>query len=201
MTPVSIVSHMENMQEMLLDPATGAGAGEPAVLKLNHACETIDHETGRITFRNQTSAQHDSSSARMALEYAISPPPMSWVERISLTDQSTVWETLGIFPEKKQSTSTCYHCIIETSKVRKLGLADLCQSRDRILGSHQHRHGCLLLSPGQNPLFLLFSPTAPGTFAGSRPDCPPALPACERYQVLATFRPSAVSILAIRSDV
>ena len=100
MTPVSIVSHMENMQEMLLDPATGAGAGEPAVLKLNHACETIDHETVRITFTNQTSAQHDSSSAQMALEYAIFPPPMSWVERISQTDQSTVRETLGIFPRR-----------------------------------------------------------------------------------------------------
>lgn len=33
--------------------------------------------------------------------------------------------TLGINPEKKQSTSTCYHCIIETSEVRRLGLTDL----------------------------------------------------------------------------
>lgn len=77
MTPVSIVFHMENMQEMLLDPATGAGAGEPAVLKLNHACETIDHETRRITLRNQTSAQHNLIVGADGVEYAISPPPMS----------------------------------------------------------------------------------------------------------------------------
>lgn len=42
-----------------------------------------------------------------------------------LTGKSAVRRTLGIFPEKKQSSSTCYHCILETSEVRRLGLTDL----------------------------------------------------------------------------
>lgn len=33
-------------------------------------------------------------------------------------------QTLGIQVEKKQSTSTCYHCIIETADVHRLGLHD-----------------------------------------------------------------------------
>lgn len=51
--------HRVNMHQMLMESATGAGEGEPAVLKLNHACESIDHETGTISFENQITAQHD----------------------------------------------------------------------------------------------------------------------------------------------
>jgi salicylate hydroxylase len=36
-----------------------------------------------------------------------------------------VRELIGIKPDKKQSTSTCYHCIIPTDRVHQLGLKDL----------------------------------------------------------------------------
>jgi len=39
--------------------------------------------------------------------------------------QSSVRGTLGITPEKQRSTSSCYHCIIDTADVRRLGLKDL----------------------------------------------------------------------------
>lgn len=51
--------HRVNMHQMLMESATGPGDGEPAVLKLNHACESIDRDTGTISFKNKTSAQHD----------------------------------------------------------------------------------------------------------------------------------------------
>lgn len=39
--------------------ATGPGDGQPAVLKLNHVCEPVDHETRTVRFQNATSACHD----------------------------------------------------------------------------------------------------------------------------------------------
>ena len=51
--------HRVNMHQMLMASATGPGEGEPAVLKLNHACESIDHEYGTLTFKNKLTAKHD----------------------------------------------------------------------------------------------------------------------------------------------
>lgn len=51
--------HRVNMHEMLMTSATGPGEGEPAKLVLNHAYESVDHETGTITFKNGVTAQHD----------------------------------------------------------------------------------------------------------------------------------------------
>lgn len=51
--------HRVNMHEMLMASATGPGEGEPATLRLNHPCESIDHESGTITFKNNTTAKHD----------------------------------------------------------------------------------------------------------------------------------------------
>ena len=47
------------MHAMLMQSATGPGEGQPAVLKVNHVCETVDHETGTVTFPNGISARHD----------------------------------------------------------------------------------------------------------------------------------------------
>ncbi|KAK1141290.1 hypothetical protein N8T08_009194 [Aspergillus melleus] len=98
--------HRVNMHEMLMMSATGPGKGEPAKLVLNHACESIDHETGTITFKNNVTVQHDLIVGADGIG-------------------SAVRRTLGILPERKQSTSTCYHCVIETSEVRRLGLTDM----------------------------------------------------------------------------
>lgn len=51
--------HRVNMHEMLMTSATGQGKGIPAVLKVNHACESVEHETGTIKFKNGVVAQHD----------------------------------------------------------------------------------------------------------------------------------------------
>lgn len=51
--------HRVNMHEMLMASATGPGEGEPATLQLNHPCESIDHESGTITFKNNRTAKHD----------------------------------------------------------------------------------------------------------------------------------------------
>lgn len=51
--------HRVNMHEMLMKSATGEGEGIPAVLKVNHKCQEIDHEKGLIFFENGVVAQHD----------------------------------------------------------------------------------------------------------------------------------------------
>ncbi|KAL3419499.1 salicylate hydroxylase [Phlyctema vagabunda] len=99
--------HRVNMHEMLMDSAMGdSHAGIPANLKVNHRCEEIDHEAGIITFANGVQAKHDLIIGADGIG-------------------SQVRKTLGIIPDREQSTSTCYHCIIETKDVRELGLNDL----------------------------------------------------------------------------
>lgn len=39
--------------------ATGPGKGKPAILKVNHVCQNINHESGNIQFSNGITAQHD----------------------------------------------------------------------------------------------------------------------------------------------
>ncbi|PLB46344.1 FAD/NAD(P)-binding domain-containing protein [Aspergillus steynii IBT 23096] len=95
-----------DMHAMLMQSATGPGQGKPAVLKLNHACETVDHRTGVVTFRSVTRARHDLVICADGVG-------------------SAVRQSLGIHPERKAATSTSYHCIIPTAKVRRLGLPDM----------------------------------------------------------------------------
>jgi len=95
------------MHDMLIDSATGeAHDGIPAILKCNHRCLEIDHNMGTIQFENGSQAKHDLIVGADGIG-------------------SQVRKTLGIVPNRKLSTSTCYHCIIETKDVRKLGLQDL----------------------------------------------------------------------------
>ena len=94
------------MHTMLMASATGEGDGLPAQLRLDHRCQTIDHETGTITFTNGVIAQHDMIIGADGIG-------------------SAVRRTLDITPSRKQSTSTCYHCVIDTSEVLRLGLLDL----------------------------------------------------------------------------
>jgi salicylate hydroxylase len=95
------------MHEMLMDSATGVSHdGIPAVLKVRHRCLEINHQAGIITFENGVQAKHDLIIGADGIG-------------------SQVRRTLGIVPDRKQSTSHCLHCIIETEDVRRLGLTDL----------------------------------------------------------------------------
>ncbi|OAL23606.1 hypothetical protein AYO22_06183 [Fonsecaea multimorphosa] len=98
--------HRVNMHEMLMDSATGRGEGTPAQLRLDHKCKEIDHERGIVTFENGVVAQHDMIIGADGIG-------------------SAVRRALGIIPTRKQSTSTCYHCVIDASEVSRLGLLDL----------------------------------------------------------------------------
>lgn len=104
---VFCVFHRVDMHDMLMDSATGEShSGIPAVLKVNHKCVEIDHDDGVITFENGVRAKHDLIIGADGIG-------------------SQVRQTLGIIPDRMQSTSMCYRCIIETKDVRKLGLQDL----------------------------------------------------------------------------
>jgi salicylate hydroxylase len=99
--------HRVDMHAMLMDSAMGESHGAtPAVLKVNHKCTSIDHKAGVITFANGEQAQHDLIIGADGIG-------------------STVRTTLGIVPDRKQSTSHCHHCIIATDDVKRLGLLDL----------------------------------------------------------------------------
>lgn len=98
--------HRVNMHAMLMSSATGeVGEGVPAKLLVNHVCSNIDLESGLITFSNGKTARHDLIVGSDGIG-------------------SAVRSLIGILPDKKQSTSTCYHAIIPTEKVRRLGLHD-----------------------------------------------------------------------------
>ncbi len=92
---------------MLMDSATGPNhSGIPGILKCNYRCSEIDHRRGIITFENGVQAKHDLIIGADGIG-------------------SQVRRTLGIIPNRKQSTSHCLHCIIATKDVRRLGLTDL----------------------------------------------------------------------------
>lgn len=99
--------HRVNMHEMLMDSAVGTSHDGPAgTLKVNHKCVEIDHEAGIVTFGNGATAKHDLIIGADGAG-------------------SSVRKTIGIIPDRKQSTSHCYHCIIHTEDVRRLGFMDI----------------------------------------------------------------------------
>jgi salicylate hydroxylase len=136
--------HRVNMHAMLMDSSTSEKySGIPAVLKVDHKCVAIDHEKGSITFENGVVVQHDliiGSDGAGVSQMIISSllchrqflPDLGYKIKLCLTSsltnivvKSTVRKTLNIEVDRKESTSTCYHCIIDTVDVKKLGLKDL----------------------------------------------------------------------------
>ncbi|CAG8961376.1 hypothetical protein HYFRA_00013322 [Hymenoscyphus fraxineus] len=96
--------HRVDMHAMLMDSAMGSShPGTPAILKVNHKCSSIDHKAGLVTFENGFQAKHDLIIGADGIG-------------------STVRTTLGVIPDRKQSTSHCLHCIITTEDVHRLGL-------------------------------------------------------------------------------
>lgn len=47
------------MHAMLMDAATGPGAGEPVTLLRNHSCQSMDSGLGVISFSHGVSVRHD----------------------------------------------------------------------------------------------------------------------------------------------
>jgi salicylate hydroxylase len=98
--------HRVDMHAMLMETAVGeSGEGIPAILKVNHKALEINHEAGIISFENGMQAKHDLIVGADGIG-------------------SLVRQTLGIIPDRKQSTSHCLHCIIATEDIHKLGLHD-----------------------------------------------------------------------------
>lgn len=96
--------HRVDMHTMLMDSAMGLShTGIPATLKVNHKCSSIDHAAGEVSFENGITVKHDLIIGADGIG-------------------STVRTTLGIIPDRKQSTSHCLHCIIATEDVHRLGL-------------------------------------------------------------------------------
>jgi salicylate hydroxylase len=103
-TQVYNMFHRVDMHAMLMDSATGPSyLGTPAILKVNHKCVSINHFTGEVTFHNGLTLKHDLIIGADGIG-------------------STVRTTLGVVPDRKQSTSHCLHCIITTEDVKRLGL-------------------------------------------------------------------------------
>jgi salicylate hydroxylase len=94
------------MHAMLMDSALSESyEGIPAVLKVNHRVMEINHHAGVIAFENGVQSKHDLIIGADGIG-------------------SQVRRTLGIIPDRKQSTSHCLHCIIATEDIKKLGLHD-----------------------------------------------------------------------------
>ncbi|PKY04558.1 FAD/NAD(P)-binding domain-containing protein [Aspergillus campestris IBT 28561] len=98
--------YRKDMHRMLLEAAIGPGEGKPATLKLDHSCKTLDLEKGSITFRNETTVQHDIIIGADGIG-------------------SSVRQALGIVPERRRATSTCYHCVIRAIEVHRLGFPEM----------------------------------------------------------------------------
>jgi salicylate hydroxylase len=132
------------MHEMLMDSAVGKShSGTPAVLKVNHKCVSIDNDAGVITFENGATAKHDLIVG-------------------SDGAGSSVRGTIGIIPDRKQSDSHCYHCIIHTEDVKKLGFVDYAPNEAIEYWGGQETKNKIVFSPcrsGEIQSFYCFFPT------------------------------------------
>ncbi|KAI6281932.1 hypothetical protein MCOR27_000975 [Pyricularia oryzae] len=122
--------HRQYMHSMLKDCAFDeAGEGPVPVLKVNHACITINTETGTIAFSNGKTATHD---------LVIGADGIGSVAR----------RAIGLNPEKRPSDSSCLHANVTTEEARALGLVDY--SLDEALeywGGQEGKWDKIVLSP------------------------------------------------------
>ncbi|TLD08307.1 uncharacterized protein PgNI_07153 [Pyricularia grisea] len=122
--------HRQHMHAMLKSCAFDeAGEGPVPVLKVNHACITINTETGTIAFSNGTTATHD---------LVIGADGIGSVAR----------RAIGLNPEKRPSDSSCLHANVTTEEAKALGLVDY--SLDSALeywGGQEGKWDKIVLSP------------------------------------------------------
>ncbi|EPE35132.1 FAD/NAD(P)-binding protein [Glarea lozoyensis ATCC 20868] len=101
--------HRQYMHAMLMECAVGKeGEGRAARLLVNHACESVDSETGTITFKNGVKAIHDLVIGADGIG-------------------SVVRKAIDIHPVKKPADSSCLHANVMTEDAVRLGLVDYSQ--------------------------------------------------------------------------
>ncbi|EFW16279.1 hypothetical protein D8B26_006035 [Coccidioides posadasii str. Silveira] len=141
--------HRQYMHAMLMDSAVGEGKGVPVKLVVNHKCKDLDVDSGKISFENGTTAQHDVVVGADGIG-------------------SAVRSLIGIHPEKKAASSSCLHANVDTATAVKLGLVDYSQnSAIEYWGGH-HNVNKIVLSPcngGSLLSYYCFFPREKGDYA------------------------------------
>ncbi|EEP78860.1 conserved hypothetical protein [Uncinocarpus reesii 1704] len=141
--------HRQYMHAMLMDTAVGEGKGVPVKLIVNHKCKDLDVDSGRITFENGVTAQH---------EVVVGADGIG----------SAVRTLIGIRPEKKPASSSCLHANVDTATAVKLGLVDYSKnSAIEYWGGH-HNVNKIVLSPcngGSLLSYYCFFPREKGDYA------------------------------------
>ncbi|KAJ5811280.1 hypothetical protein N7474_007581 [Penicillium riverlandense] len=142
--------HRQYMHAMLKDSAMGEeGPGTPATLRVNHRCKDIDLQTGKISFEDGSTAQHDLIVGADGIG-------------------STVRRILGIKPEKRPSDSSCLHANVSTEEAVKAGLVDYSQdSALEYWGGQEGKWDKIVLSPcngGKLLSYYCFFPREQGDY-------------------------------------
>ncbi|KAM6485265.1 hypothetical protein HDV62DRAFT_354526 [Trichoderma sp. SZMC 28011] len=142
--------HRQYMHAMLKDSALGEGKGTPAKLEVNHQCQNIDIEAGKITFTNGVTAQHDLIVGADGIG-------------------SVVRSEIGIHPAKRPSEQSCLHANVTTEEAVKLGLVDYSQHAAlEYWGGQEGKWDKIVLSPcngGKLLSYYCFFPRSVGDYS------------------------------------
>lgn len=147
--------HRQYMHRMLLDCATeDNGAGHPVKIVVNHKVQDIDLESGKITFADGTTAQHDVVIGADGIG-------------------SVVRGIIGITPDKRPADQSCLHANVDTATAVKLGLVDYSQDAALEYWGGHHTYDKIVLSPcngGSLLSYYCFFPREKGDFANHKWD-------------------------------
>ncbi|PON30851.1 salicylate hydroxylase [Trichoderma gamsii] len=143
--------HRQYMHAMLKDSALGEeGKGTPAKIEVNHQCQAIDVDAGRITFTNGAVARHDLIIGADGIG-------------------SVVRGEIGIHPAKRPSEQSCLHANVTTEEAVKLGLMDYSQhSALEYWGGQEGKWDKIVLSPcngGKLLSYYCFFPRSVGDYS------------------------------------
>jgi len=96
-----------DLHRILLDTALSeVGVGRSCVLVTDHRAVEVDAERGRVRFENGNVVTADLVIAADGIH-------------------SKIRDAIGIIPDVKQASSSCYRHIISMEKARELGLEDI----------------------------------------------------------------------------
>ncbi|PNP46142.1 hypothetical protein TGAMA5MH_02177 [Trichoderma gamsii] len=143
--------HRQYMHAMLKDSALGEeGKGTPAKIEVNHQCQHIDLDAGKITFTNGVVARHDLIIGADGIG-------------------SVVRGEIGIHPAKRPSEQSCLHANVTTEEAVKLGLMDYSQhSALEYWGGQEGKWDKIVLSPcngGKLLSYYCFFPRSVGDYS------------------------------------
>ncbi|KAL7796726.1 hypothetical protein V8C37DRAFT_371285 [Trichoderma ceciliae] len=143
--------HRQYMHAMLKDSAIGEeGKGTPAKLLVNHQCQEVDVNAGKIIFKNGVTVQHDLIIGADGIG-------------------SVVRGQIGIYPAKRPSEQSCLHANVTTEEAVKLGLVDYSQdSALEYWGGQEGKWDKIVLSPcngGKLLSYYCFFPRSVGDYS------------------------------------